>query len=362
MTIGTRLMAWYSAVLMASLLFLGGGLYYELVVERRVHSKAGHQAEQVEQEIREILLFYAVPTVLVTVFGGWWLTRKALSPVSRLVAAASRISATTLGERLPRMKNGDEMDRLAAVMNEMLGRLERSFAQEREFTLHASHELKTPLTIMHGQLETALREEKLTPEHQELFAAQLDELQRLAAIVDGLSLLAKADAGLAPLRLETVRLDELVVDAFADAEMLAAPRSIRVETGGIEPVEISGDRHRLRQMLLILTDNGLKFNQPGGHLRFELAGQEGQVELVVANSGPGIPADKLPRVFDRFYRGDPAHGVGEGGCGLGLSIARWIVSAHGGDIRITSDPGKETTVRVQLPVPAASGAAGVIPG
>jgi len=337
-------------VLLASLLALGSGLYYELIHERNAQVAAGRQAERVEEEIREILLFYALPTVVITVVGGWWLTRKALSPVSSLAAAASRISISSLSERLPRTVNRDEMDRLAEVINQMLERLEHSVDQEREFALHASHELKTPLTIMRGQLETGLRDELLTEGQRELFACHLDELQRLASIVDQLSLLAQADARIARLKIEPVRLDELVREVAADAEMLGAGKGIRVVMDELEEATVSGDRHRLRQLLLILTDNGLKFNRPGGRLRFQLSCADGQVALRVANTGPGIPQDQLPRVFDRFYRGDAAHGVAAGGCGLGLSIARWIVTSLGGDIRITSDPGQETEVRVMLPL------------
>ncbi|HRI16035.1 MAG TPA: ATP-binding protein [Verrucomicrobiota bacterium] len=352
MTIGPRLTIWYSGVLLGSLLVLGGGLYYELVVERKAVAAQGRAAEPLEEEIGEILLFYGIPTIALTVIGGWWLTRKALSPMATLAETASRISVQNLAERLPRTGNGDEMDRLAAVINEMLGRLERSFAQEREFTLHASHELKTPLTIMRGQLETGLRDERLTEQQRELFASQMDELQRMASIVDRLSLLAKADAGIAKLKIEPVRLDELVREVVADAEMMGLEKGISVALEGVIETTIPGDRHRLRQLLLILADNGLKFNQQGGRLRFGLARKDEQVELRVANTGPGIPADKLPRVFDRFYRGDPAHGSADGGCGLGLSIARWIVTSLGGTIQITSALEQETEVMVCLPMTA----------
>lgn len=350
MTIGVRLTLWYSVVLLGSLLALGSGLYYELIIERNAHAAAGRQADRVEEEIKEILIFYALPTVVITVVGGWWLTRKALSPVSKLVTAASRISISNLSDRLPRTANRDEMDRLAEVINQMLERLENSFHQEREFALHASHELKTPLSIMRGQLETGIRDEELTEEQRELFGSQLDELQRLGSIVDQLSLLAQADAGIARLKIEAVRLDELVRDVAADADTLGAGNGISVTMEGLPQVTVSGDRHRLRQLLLILTDNGLKFNQPGGRLRFQLSSGEGFADLRVANTGPGITSEQLARVFDRFYRGDPAHRVADGGCGLGLSIARWIVTAMNGDIRITSDPGRETEVRVRLPL------------
>ena len=350
MTISARLTAWYSAVLLLSLVLLGGGLYYELVVERRAERLAGRPRETVEEEIREILFYYAVPALVVTFAGGWWLTRRALSPVSDLTRAIERISARNLGEHLPRSGNGDELDRLTGICNEMLGRLGRSFTQEREFTLHASHELKTPLTIMRGQIETALREEILTEVQREFMAGYIDEIERLAAIVDSLALLARADAGIANLRPGPIRLDELVRDAHEDARLLGSARALEVILECTPAVEVRGDRHRLRQLLLAITDNAIQYNHPGGHIRFRLEAGAGLARLEVSNTGPGIPPEKLPRVFDRFYRGDPAHGSDGGGCGLGLSVARTIVAAHAGTITIESQPGGETRVAIGLPL------------
>ena len=231
----------------------------------------------------------------------------------------------------------------------MLARLEGSFAREREFTLHASHELRTPLTIMRGQIETALREGGLAPDQHELLASQLGEIERLAAIVDGLFLLAKADAGLVEMKREPVALHQLVEDVFEDARMLGGAAKIEVSLDTMEPVAVNGDGRRLRQLLLALADNAIKFNRPGGAVRFRLARRGGEAELTISNTGDGIPAEVLPRVFDRFYRGDPARGSGADGSGLGLSIAQWIASAHGGTIQIASVPGGETTVAVRLP-------------
>jgi signal transduction histidine kinase len=232
----------------------------------------------------------------------------------------------------------------------MTARLDDSFTHIREFTLHASHELKTPLTVLQGELETALREQDCTPAQQELYASQLDEIQRLARIVDGLSLLARADAGQVALACESVRLDELVHDSFTDAQMLAAPQNIEVKLGVCDEVLVRGDRHRLRQLLLNLADNAIKYNQPKGRVDIALQRNGVAAELRISNTGPGIAPAVLPRVFDRFFRGDPAHNNAVEGCGLGLNIAQWIVKAHAGDIQITSEPQKSTTVTVNLPL------------
>jgi signal transduction histidine kinase len=180
--------------------------------------------------------------------------------------------------------------------------------------------------------------------------SQLDEVRRLSKIVDGLTLLAKADAGQVALQFETVRLDELVRDNFADAQILAEPQGIKVGLETCEEISVRGDRHRLRQLLLNLADNAVKYNQPKGSVTINLRRVENVSEIKITNTGAGIPPKILPRVFDRFFRGDPAHESAIDGCGLGLSIAQWIVSAHGGTVQIESAPSKLTTVTVRLPL------------
>ncbi|MBU6400646.1 MAG: HAMP domain-containing histidine kinase, partial [Verrucomicrobia bacterium] len=273
-----------------------------------------------------------------------------LAPVTALTTAAERLNERTLGESLPRSGSGDEFDRLTEVFNAMSARLADAFTRVREFTLHASHELKTPLTVMHGELETALREEALSPTQRERLLSQLDEVQRLSKIVDGLTLLAKAEAGQVKLKREPLGLDDLVRDAHADALLLAEPRGVTVDLRECEAMTVFGDRHRLRQLLLNLTDNAVKYNQAGGSVAMALRRSGSAAGLVIANTGPGIPPELLPRVFDRFFRGDPAHSGSVEGCGLGLSIAQWIVSAHNGSIQIESIPASLTTVTVCLPL------------
>ncbi|HEY4952877.1 MAG TPA: HAMP domain-containing sensor histidine kinase, partial [Verrucomicrobiae bacterium] len=244
--------------------------------------------------------------------------------------------------------NGDELDRLTEVFNAMTGRLAGSFQRIREFTLHASHELKTPLTVMRGELETALREETLNPLQKERLLSQIDEIERLAKIVDGLTLLTKADAGQIKLNYESVRLDDLVRENFADAKILAQPQNLQVNLAACEEVLISGDRHRLRQLLLNLTDNAIKYNQPNGTVTISLRRVDDFSELKIENTGAGIAPELQPRVFERFFRGDLSHGDAVEGCGLGLSIAQWIVTAHNGSIQFASEPDKLTVVTVRL--------------
>jgi signal transduction histidine kinase len=355
MSIRTRLTLWYAGALFVSLLLLAGLSYHELVIERLAERGDVPPAEQAREEFGDevrILFTVGLPAFLLSLGVGWFLTRKALSPVARLTEAAARLQAGNLHERLARSGSGDELDRLTGVFNDMTARLDRSFQHIREFTLHASHELKTPLTVMRGEFETALREEQLTEAQRERLFSQLDEVQRLAQIVDGLTLLTKADAGQVMLKQESVAFDELVRDSVEDAQTLGDPRGLRVSLTADGPLTVRGDRHRLRQLLLNLADNAVKYCQPGGKVTFALNRVGSAAELVVTNTGPGLAAELQPRVFERFFRGDASHGHETDGCGLGLSIAQWIARAHGGTIQFVSEPDARTSVTVRLPLTA----------
>ena len=348
MTIRTRLTLWYSGMLLASLLLMGGVLYYELVFEHRAEVPA-QEREKTPKQMADILFLYGAPTLVLLLVGGWVLMRRTLAPVVALTEAAERVHSENLRERLPRLGNGDELDRLTGVFNDMLGRLDDSFRRIRQFTLHASHELKTPLTILRGEIETLQRDAQSTPPQRDALAGMLDEIQRLARIVDDLSLLSKAGAGEMPLAREPVRLDELVREACEDARILAEPHGITVKLGACDEATVSGDRHRLRQLLLNLADNAVKHNQRNGRVTVTLRRTGGQACLEMANTGPGIAPDQLPFIFDPFFRGTEAQHAKRDGCGLGLSIAQWIVKAHGGTLSIQSERGELTKVTTRLP-------------
>jgi len=358
-TIRTRLTLWHAGILFVSLLAMSVVSYHQFFAESRdrVLQQAHIAKEIITQDEREdfgaffgILVWCGVPAAVLALAGGWWLMRKALTPLAALTQAAEHITEGNLSERLPCSGNGDELDRLTDVFNAMTVRLNTSFQRIREFTLHASHELKTPRTVMHGELEAALQDGALTTAQREHLLSQLDEVQRLTKIVDGLTLLTKADAGQIKLNCELVRLDELLREAFEDAQVLARPYGVNVHLTDCHDVTISGDRHRLRQLLLNLADNAIKYNQPDGNVNLALNRKDGSAWLTICNTGAGIPPELLPRVFDRFFRGDPAHRNSVEACGLGLSIAQWIVTAHGGSIDLVSEPNKQTTATVRLPL------------
>ena len=385
MTIRTRLSLWYAAVMLASLSVMGVLSYNEFVVHSRewgqrdvldgrfqraqplprdgrpdrawdVEPRGGRPPARrhgLFEEVLAILVRVGIPAMLMALAGGWWLMRRALAPVQVLTLAVERTNDRNLRERLPRTGNGDELDRLTEVFNAMTARLDESFQRIREFTLHASHELKTPLTVLQGEIETACRDEALTETQRERLLSQLDEVHRLAKIVDNLSLLTKADAGQVTLSLEPLRLDELVQETVEDLQHLGQGQEIEIALEACEAVTVKGDRHRLRQMLLNLADNSVKYNERGGRVSVLLRQVGSDAELVITNTGPGVPRELQARVFERFFRGDASHSSAVEGSGLGLSIVQWIVEAHGGSVRLESDVGALTTVTVRLPaVPA----------
>jgi signal transduction histidine kinase len=322
----------------------------ELIARVRALGRRTGEARALLLQMADILFMYGAPTLAVLLVGGWLLMRRTLAPVAAITQAAERVHSGNLRERLPCSGNGDELDRLTGVLNAMLARLDDSFSRIRDFTLHASHELKTPLTVMRGEVENLLAGSPCTPVQIESLTSHLDEIQRLAQIVDNLALLAKADAGLVPLAQKDVPIHELVREAFEDARVLGARLGLKIELRGCEETLVRGDRHRLRQVLLNLVDNAVKYNEPSGNIILSLQRDGQQARITITNTGPGIPPEQLPRVFDRFYRGDAARRTRADGCGLGLSIVQWIVNAHGGRIAMVSDGGHPTSVMIHLPM------------
>jgi signal transduction histidine kinase len=348
MKIRTRLTLWF-AVALCCLHFSNH------CVESFFSSESEHEGrphgtwEYVLHQAREITFAIGIPAVVLGVLGGWWITRKALTPVTTLTEAMEKTHDRNLNTPLKSSGNGDELDRMTEVFNAMTTRLDESFRRIRDFTLHASHELKTPLAIMRGELEMTLREENLTPLQKERFLGQIDEVERLAKIVDALTLLTKADADRAELNFERVHFGEMIREYVADAAILAKPQNIQVGISACEEMLVLGDRDRLRQLVLNLLDNAIKYNQPGGTVNVSLKRNNGFGELRIENTGPGLAVELQPRVFERFFRGDNSHSSAIEGCGLGLSIAQWIVHAHKGGIQFVSEPDKRTVVTVTFP-------------
>lgn len=293
----------------------------------------------------------AMPVALLVVaWGSWWIARRALAPIRDITTAAAAISTQNLAARLPLVETDDEIAAHVNVLNAMFDRLQRGFEQATRFTADAAHELRTPLTILRGQIEDALRSSQLSPEHERLLVDLLEETTGLQKIADNLLLLARFDSGRSALERESLNLSALLAETAEDAEMLAAPRNISVRTE-IEPdVRIHADPTMLRRVALNLVDNAIKFNRVGGRVQLTLRAANGKAELIVGNSGPGIPADRRATLFQRFYRADAGRNREAGGSGLGLSLCREIAIAHGGEIVLAEPRDDWTEFVVRLPL------------
>jgi heavy metal sensor kinase len=305
--------------------------------------------EQLLATVVLILPFGLVAAVLM----GAWIARRALAPVDRIITEVREITdGRSLHRRLAEPMVKDEVGRLVETLNQMMTRLERSFAALRRFTADASHELKTPLTVLRAGVERAITTPNLPPEALAALEEALQEIKRMSELVDALLTLARADEGIAPLHREPVDLRAIVEEARETGELLAEDAGVRMEVAvPPEPVVVPVDASRIRQLLLNLLTNAVKYTPAGGSVRMQLAAADGRVTLTVADTGIGIAPGDLPHIFDRFWRADSARTrTGERpGAGLGLAICKWIAEAHGGQIEVTSRPGRGTTVTVTLP-------------
>ena len=295
------------------------------------------------------LLVLGLPlAVLVAGVGGYVLARRALAPIERMTDHARTITAERLSDRLPVVNPEDEMGRLAAVFNETLARLERSFEQMRRFTADVSHQLRTPLTAIRSVGEVGLRTgHRDESAYRSIIASMLEETDRLAVLVNRLLTLSRTEMS-QTLSRDTVNLVELAEDVVAHLGVLAEEKrqSLSIDAEGA-PTAVA-DRVVLRQALINLVDNAIKFTPPSGHVRIHVAASDGKAVVDVSDSGPGIPDDAKTLIFDRFYRADEAD---EAGTGLGLSIARGAVEANGGDLTLHSSGPRGTTFRITLPRP-----------
>lgn len=311
--------------------------------------------EPIERQMRRLRLaiYGSIPLfVLITWFGGYALARKVLKPITLITRTARQITSSNLNERLVRSKSGDELDMLAATLNEMIQRLEESFALTRQFAADAAHELRTPLTIMRGEAEVALRSRSDDPlAYREVLETMVREYDRMIHVITNLLLLSQADAGKAIATPEAVRLDELLREVAETFAVVAEGSDLTFQMGQLPPVTIHGDRVRLHELFANLLDNAVKYTPPGGSVAVTctLAGES--VQVAVSDSGIGIPADQQDKVFGRFYRVEGSRSRDTGGAGLGLSIARCIANAHGGRIELKSAPGAGSTFTVILPLP-----------
>ena len=288
--------------------------------------------------------------LLLALAGGWLIASRTLAPVLRMSKDAEGVSASNLSQRLDVARAPAELAGLARALNGAFDRLAQAFERQTRFTADASHELRTPLAVVLAEAELALRKERGAAEYRETLGGILSAGRRMQAVVEGLLTLARSDAREGPpLRRERVDLAALVKETFDHLGPLASSRSVKLRAR-LEPAEVEGDRDRLREAVANLVTNAIRYNREGGTVDVSLdRGPEGGVTLAVADTGIGIPEADQGRVFERFYRADPARSREAGGSGLGLSITRWIVEAHRGTIAFTSREGEGTRFTVVLP-------------
>ncbi len=308
--------------------------------------------EEVEEIVADLMLAYlfALPlAVVAAAVGSWWITHRALAPIAAITATAGEITAQKLDRRLPESDSRDEIAQLTRILNEMFDRLQRAFQSAQRFSADASHELRTPLTIMRGRLEEALRRPGVLPDEEAMLVDLLDENIRLSAIVDSLLLLARADSAQLELHLAEADLTAIAEEVLEDAEILASTRGIALERALPPTLPLRVDAGRLRQVLLNLLDNATKYTEPGGRIRLELRSAGSGCVCTIVNTGPAIPEAKADRIFDRFFRGNEARADDERGSGLGLSICRELIHAHGGRLELAENRDGHIAFQFELP-------------
>ncbi len=326
--------------------------------------------EGVEDALNKLflILIISVPSTLILAsLGGQFLAHKALKPVDNITQTARMITSQNLNQRINPPKVKDEISRLIETFNEMISRLDQSFQQMKQFSSDASHELKTPLTILKGEVEVMLRRERSSQEYQQTLKSNLEEINRMSQIVEDLLTLSKADTGEIKLNKEYINLTEILNEVVTQMDRLAKSKKIYLSASNHhQDIHLFGDALRLRELFINLIENGVKYTEEGGSIHITLQKEyspsvsdqsdwtEGEkkefVKIIVSDTGIGIAEEDQERIFGRFFRVDKARSREQGGSGLGLSICKWIVDAHQGEIEVESELGKGSSFIVRLPL------------
>jgi len=322
------------------------------VEELSVVIAVARSEDRLRHGLNELLLILLVGLPLgvgLAGLGGWFLARRALTPVGQMAAEARTITADRLSSRLP-VAAKDELGSLATVFNQTLARLECSFNEMRRFTDDASHELRTPLTAMRSVGEVGLSSSRDEPGYRAIIGSMLEEVDRMARLVESLLTLARADGTEVRLQRESVDLAELASEVVSYLEALAEEKGQTIAVASAGELLADVDRGVLRQAVVNLVDNGIKYGKPGTSIRIRVErSPAGAAILEVIDTGPGIAPEHREQVFERFYRVDESRARELGGTGLGLAIARWAVEIHGGHIELETEPGQGSVFRIVLP-------------
>lgn len=315
--------------------------------------ETGAPLTQSQSVLHGLLLTFAVGlplVVAVAIAGGYVLMRRALAPVGEITRTAEQMTSRNLSERLPEAQTGDELEALSTALNRMIARIEHSFRHVNRFSADASHELRTPLTVLRGELEAIAQRPDLPPDVRDTIGSSLEETDRLSKIVEKLLAISRLDAGEALMTRERFDLAELVTSTADQMRLLAEDKQIALKCAATGRVEVDGDRGRLKQVVVNLVDNAIKYTGKDGKVEIGVGSKNGNAVLEVSDTGVGIPSEAMPHVFERFYRVDMARSRQMGGAGLGLSIVKSICTAHKGRVSVESTEGKGTRFTVELPL------------
>jgi heavy metal sensor kinase len=296
-----------------------------------------------------LLVWRLIGGLIAAALIGYWMAGRALAPLSRLARATRAIDIRNLQERVAVRGTHDELDEVAHALNHALERVEHAMGEMRQFSAALAHELRTPLAILRGESELALTQALSPEELRQRLAVQLDEFDKLTRLINQILTLARAEAGEIALANAPVDFAVLTTSTVDQLEAVAEARGIRLSCDASRAVVVHGDAGWLERLLLILLDNAIKFTPPEGTVWVRVSEENGSARLDVRDSGPGIPSESLPHIFERFYRVDPARSRQTEGAGLGLALAKWIVEHHGGTIQVASSEGHGSTFTVWLP-------------
>jgi heavy metal sensor kinase len=312
----------------------------------------GRSMELLKGVLREYLIFYvySVPLILaISVAVGWYLARRALKPFEEITRTAEKITYENLNAQLLTEHKEEEIQRLVHSFNGMVRRLNESFQQMRKFNADAAHELRTPLAILQGETEVALRSPNLPDEIRLVLASNLEELDRLKRIVNDMLTIAEAEAGRQVLLKDPVDMKPLLEDLVDQMRLLGMDRNVQIELECNREIWIDADKLWIRRAIINLLDNAIKYSKDGGVIRVTATSQHFWMYLEIRDFGIGISPEDLPHIFDRLYRADPARSRDSGGAGLGLALVKWIVEAHKGNISVESQADSGSCFRITLP-------------
>jgi two-component system, OmpR family, sensor kinase len=300
------------------------------------------------RQLAWLLLGAGGGVLLLGLAGGWWLSSRAIRPIQDISATAATISTGHLAQRIPIADTDNELGQLAGVLNSTFARLDAAFQQQARFTSDAAHELRTPVSVMLTQTQSALARERSGPEYRQSLEVCQRAAQRMRRLIESLLELARLDVGQETMKRERVDLARCAGECVELLRPIAAERRITLHSD-LPDAECLGDPDRIAQVVTNLLTNAIHYNRDGGEVRISLQQQNGTAIFVVADTGYGIGAEDLPHVFERFWRADPSRTSANGRTGLGLAITKSILDAHGGSIEVASEPGKGSTFIVRLP-------------